>query len=217
MTSSRKRILTYLLWLISSGFILLSLIVLVLPVSLVDRVFSEEVQEHQYPVLDILMRGISWFGYMPVSLLMVCLTSALFYGFKYRTEALFVLLTLLSGLMSAGMKILINRPRPTEDLVRIVEKAQRQSFPSGHVLFYVVLFGFLSFLMYHLKSLPKVLRLVIGIASLFLIFTVPISRIYLGAHWFTDVLGGFFLGIICLYLLSAQYIKASKQKAKDIQ
>jgi undecaprenyl-diphosphatase len=110
-------------------------------------------------------------------------------------------------LVSSALKILINRPRPTEDVVRILEKAKRQSFPSGHVLFYVLFFGFLALLMYHLKNIPKYIRLIIGIIAVFLIFTVPLSRVYLGAHWFTDVLGGFLLGILSLLILSYLYLR----------
>ena len=67
-------------------------------------------------------------------------------------------------------------------------------------------------LMYQLEDIPKYVRAtVIGI-SLFLIFTVPFSRIYLGAHWFTDVMGGFLLGLICLYVLSWLYLRKPAQK-----
>ncbi|MFD2161981.1 phosphatase PAP2 family protein [Paradesertivirga mongoliensis] len=158
------------------------------------------------------MRGISVFGSFPYSFSMVVATAVLFLIFKFKKEALFICLTGCSWLVSSSIKIIVDRPRPTEDLVRIVEEANRKSFPSGHVLFYVVFFGFLTLLMYHLKSIPKTLRAVIGIASLFLIFSVPVSRIYLGAHWFTDVLGGFLLGIACLLTLSFYYLKKPDQE-----
>ncbi|MBC7913509.1 MAG: phosphatase PAP2 family protein [Pyrinomonadaceae bacterium] len=207
MSPYRKRILFYVLGAITMGFIILTFLVSSFPFSMVDREFSEELQAHQYPILDRLMKYISVFGYMPYSIIIVALTALLFFLFKYKKEALYVSLTLLSGLVSALMKIIVARPRPTESLVRIVEKAKSNSFPSGHVIHYVAFFGFILLLMYHLKTIPKALRVIAGSISFFMILTVPLSRIYLGAHWFTDVLGGFFLGMICLLLLSYLYLR----------
>jgi undecaprenyl-diphosphatase len=177
------------------------------PTSVLDTEFSEEVQEHRNPALDIFMKAVSWFGYMPYSLYIVLFAATVLFLFRYRREALFALLTLISGVISHFTKILFNRPRPTESLVHIIEKARHQSFPSGHVLFYVVFFGFMGLLMYLLKDIPKKLRLTIGMFSTILIFTVPFSRVYLGAHWFTDVVGGFLLGIIYLSLLTYLYLR----------
>jgi undecaprenyl-diphosphatase len=208
----RKDLLLYFLGIILAGFLLLTAAIHLFPYSYIDREFSEEVQEHAHPVLDAIMKGISWFGYVPVSIIMAIVISLLFYVFKFKREALFMLLTLLSGVVSAATKILIDRPRPTEELVRIVEIAKTKSFPSGHVLFYVVFFGFLTFLMFQLKSVPAILRIMTGIFSLFLIFTVPFSRIYLGAHWFTDVVGGYLIGIVLLGILALFYLKGKSKR-----
>lgn len=207
MSPQRKRILIYVLGLILTGFIVLTMLVYLFPHSIIDLEFSEEVQEHQFPFLDTLMKYISAAGIFPYSVILVLSTALLFRFFKLRKEAVYICFTLVSGLVSASLKIIINRPRPTEDMVRIVEKATRQSFPSGHVLFYVVFFGFMTLLMYRLKSLPAIIRISVSAISLFLVFTIPFSRVYLGAHWFTDVLGGFLLGMLCLMILSFLYLK----------
>lgn len=208
MNTYQKRILFRIISLLGLGFVGLTALVLFFPLSNIDRQFSEEVQEHHNHALDALMEGISWFGYMPTSLIIVLLVAAIFFLFKRRREALFLVITLGSGIVSSVIKILVNRPRPTENLVRIVEKARHQSFPSGHTLFYVVFFGFLTLLMVHLKHLPKALRFGVSTFCLFLIFAVPLARIYLGAHWFTDVLGGFLLGLIYLFILGFYYLKS---------
>ncbi len=210
MTPHKKRIMLYVLGIIILGFILLTILVSFFPHSLIDREFSEEVQEHQNPFLDSAMKGISWFGYVPISVVMVIVVSLIFFLLKYTREAIYILLTLISGLISWILKILVNRPRPTEDLVRIVEKANHQSFPSGHTLFYTIFFGFMVLLMYRLEEWPKWVRITIGAFCLLLIFLIPFSRIYLGAHWFTDVLGGFLLGILYLFILSYYYLEKSR-------
>jgi membrane-associated phospholipid phosphatase len=210
MQQKRKRLLRYVLSIITITFLLLTLLVILFPSSLVDREFTEEVQEHQYVVLDKAMELISWPGYMPNSLIMVVCASALFLLFKFKREALFTLFTLFSGVISSGLKILINRPRPTEDAVRILEKAKNQSFPSGHVMFYVIFFGFMILLMYHHKIINRLLKISVITISLFLILTIPLSRVYLGAHWFTDVVAAFLLGLVGLFVLGYFYLKGSK-------
>jgi len=210
----KKHLIWYLAGGLFAGFMLLTFFVLLDPLSKIDRKFSEEIQEHHYRVLDQLMKGISAFGYMPASAILVGLTALLLLLFSYKREAFFVLLTALSGLISTFVKFLVNRSRPAAPLVRVLEKTQQQSFPSGHVQFYIVFFGFLVLLMYQLKDLPKTLRAGISGLSLLLIFSVPISRIYLGAHWFTDVLGGFILGLLILLVLAYAYLNVFV-KTKD--
>lgn len=203
------------LTIITLGFVALSLLVSAFPNSALDVNFSKEIQEHQNPFIDQLMYLISTPGYMPESVIMVLTTALIFFLFKYKKAAGFVLLTGLSGIVSTVVKALVNRPRPSEDLVRIVFKTTQQSFPSGHMLFYLIFFGFLILLMFQLEHIPKSIRVIVGSISLLFIFTIPISRIYLGAHWFTDVLGGFLLGLPCLYVLSYFYLrkKADKEEA----
>lgn len=203
----RKRILFYILGFIVLSFIILTALIYNFPHSVVDIEFSEEIQENQHPFLDALMKGVSAVGVFPYSVIMVLFTAMLFLLCKYKREAFYISATLISGLISSSLKIIINRPRPSADLVRIIAETKRQSFPSGHMLFYVVFFGFLILLMYHLKSINKSLRLMLGAISLFFIFTIPFSRVYLGAHWFTDVLGGFLLGIFCLLILGYFYLR----------
>jgi membrane-associated phospholipid phosphatase len=201
----RKKVMAIVIIIISAGFLMLSFFVARFPTTLLDEHFSEKIQSYQSPTLSAVMELISWFGYFPGSIIMVALASLVFLLFKYKREALFMLLTALAGLVSTIFKGIVNRPRPSEPLVHVFQKAAQQSFPSGHVLFYVVYFGMLTLLMIQLKDIPKLIRIIVAAFSLFLIFSIPFSRIYLGAHWFTDVVGGALMGIVCLYLLSYFY------------
>ena len=207
----KRKPVAYFTGLIMIGFGVLTIFVLLDPLSRIDKEFSEEIQEHHNKLLDQLMKAVSWFGYSPGSIIIVAGTALLFLLFHYRKEALFIILTALSGLVSTLVKLLVNRPRPGIALVRVIEKTHQQSFPSGHVLFYTTFFGFLTVLMYLLKEIPKVLRICVAVTSLLLLFTIPISRIYLGAHWFTDVLAGFFLGVLLLTALAYGYLRKAKQ------
>jgi undecaprenyl-diphosphatase len=157
------------------------------------------------------MKLVSYPGYIPCAPIMVILTAGVFYTRKFKKEGLFLLLTMLSGLVSTIVKYAVDRPRPGADLVKIALQTHQQSFPSGHVMFYVIFFGFVALLVYSLKTINKTLRITAGVLCMVMIFTIPVSRIYLGAHWFTDVLGGFLLGILCLYALGYFYLKNQQQ------
>ncbi|GAB2976060.1 phosphatase PAP2 family protein [Mucilaginibacter puniceus] len=213
LTPRRKKVLTYILALIITGFFLLTIFVSFFPASYIDREFSEEVQEFQYPFFDRIMKLVSYPGYMPYAPIMVVTTAGGFYMKKFKREAVILLLTMLSGLVSTIVKYLVDRPRPAADLVKIALQTHQQSFPSGHVMFYVIFFGFMTLLMYWIKTINRTWRIAAGGLCMALIFSIPVSRIYLGAHWFTDVLGGFLLGILGLYILGYFYLK-NQQQAK---
>ncbi|WP_131538848.1 phosphatase PAP2 family protein [Pedobacter nototheniae] len=189
------------------AFIALSIFVAHHPILKFDIDVSLLIQKYHSEALDKIMLAISIFGEIPFSLICVLIVAAIFYFKNYKREALYIALVMFSGLIILGIKRIINRPRPTGFNVRLVEVFRFQSYPSGHVLSYVLFFGFLIILMNTLKDIPKVTRLVLTYISAFLIISISISRIYLGAHWFTDTLGGFLLGLICLFPLCYFYFK----------
>jgi len=159
------------------------------------------------------MKAVSWFGRIRVSAVLVGCGALFFLLLNRKKDALLILSTLISGGISWLLKTLINRPRPTTDFVTILEETHYQSFPSGHVLFYTVFFG--VFILILLRTIGKYFLLkIIGIVlCLLMVFFGSVSRVYLGAHWFTDVLGGFLIGLIFLLIAGNIYFTSSKNKA----
>ncbi|RZK18787.1 MAG: phosphatase PAP2 family protein [Pedobacter sp.] len=198
------------------AFIILSIFIAQNPILPFDIKISLIVQKYQADWLDKIMLAISFFGELPWSLLSVLVVAAIFYWQKFRREGLYIASILISGLIILGIKNVINRPRPTAFYVRLVEVNRFQSYPSGHVLSYVLFFGFLIILMNHLTSIQKTTRTIVTYSSAFLMIMIIPSRIYLGAHWFTDTLGGFLLGLICLFPLCYFYFKNIPSKANEI-
>ncbi|MET1056186.1 MAG: phosphatase PAP2 family protein [Pedobacter sp.] len=206
LSKNKSRILVNTLLIIAAGFVGLSCLIFFFPLSSIDLRISHFIQRHQNVRLDHFMYFVSLFGTMPYSAVTVAVASFGFLISGYKREALFSLLSALSGLVSALTKLLINRPRPAKDLVKIMEITREQSFPSGHTLFYTVFFGFMIIAMRNLKSVNQIVRIIVTSISAAMILLVPFSRIYLGAHWFTDVLGGAMLGVLCLSLLGYFYL-----------
>jgi membrane-associated phospholipid phosphatase len=206
MLNKRTSLILILFTLIIS-FILLGIYVTNYPIPPLDLKISLFVQKFHSDPLDKIMLAISFFGELPYSLLMVLIVAGVFYLFKFKREAYYITSVLLSGLVILGVKNIIDRPRPTEFYVRLVEINRFQSFPSGHVLSYILFFGFMIVLMRNLKTIPLLTRRIITTISVFYMVTIAFSRIYLGAHWFTDTLGGIILGFVCLYPLCYFYLK----------
>lgn len=97
-------------------------------------------------------------------------------------------------MVSYTTKRLVMRPRPGGAEFTVVEADLRDSsFPSGHVLHYVVFWGFVCYLWSRTVKHPLLRRIPVAVVSS-MIGTVGISRVYLGHHWLTDVLGSYSLG-----------------------
>lgn len=103
-----------------------------------------------------------------------------------------VIVTILNQLL----KGILQRPRPTE--YRIIEETG-YSFPSGHSMISMAFYGYLIYLIYkYVKN--KYIKLTSIVVLSLLICTIGISRIYLGVHYTSDVLGGFLISISYLVI-----------------
>lgn len=100
-------------------------------------------------------------------------------------------------LLNVGLKNLIQRPRPTleEPLVQLTT----YSFPSGHAVASTVFYGALCALVFVHARTP-VLRWLAALAGVAMVLLVSFSRVYLGAHYLSDVVAGMAVGTLCLLL-----------------
>lgn len=185
-----------------------------LPLSPVDVALTAEVQERRAVdvLLTPLMLGVSLPGDYPWAGLLVGLACVISLLRRRWRESALILSTVTGDGMALIVKALVQRPRPSPDLVGVYEQLQHYSFPSGHVVHYVVFFGAVSYLACEaLRSLPSMRKEVrvplVAIVVVFsmLVMLIGISRVYLGAHWMTDVVGGYLLGGAWLLGLLAAY------------
>jgi undecaprenyl-diphosphatase len=122
-------------------------------------------------------------------------TAIVFWLRSMRVEALMTIgISWTNALVRTLIKRLIHRPRPHPLLVRRTKLSQGKSFPSGHVASALTFWGWLFALgMLLLRGKRSWQKSLLSLPVLFLMLVGP-SRIYLGEHWATDVLGGYLFG-----------------------
>jgi membrane-associated phospholipid phosphatase len=186
--------------LIASGaFIALAVAAHFAPYFPVDLVVTRAMQSQQSPGLDAIMRIESWIGYIPQADLFVLATVIGLGVAGLRWEAVGAGFAALGCALVTLIKLAVYRPRPTGGLVHVVSSMDTTSFPSGHVVMATAYFGFLAFLAYTLLQHSRVRTALLLVAGVVIALMGP-SRIYLGHHWFSDVMGAYVFGSLWLAL-----------------
>lgn len=208
--------LAFYLWLLS-GAIMLSFIAQRTQFFPGDMSITKQLQKRHNPWLRKFMIGISEIGFPKMAVpLTVCIAS-IFWALRFRLEALFILLTSSSNILNALVKRLIKRPRPTNELVTVVRVINEPSFPSGHVMHYTNFFGLLIYLLATNWRSSRLRNTLIATCTSLIVAIGP-SRVYLGAHWPSDVMAGYlygglwFGGLITVYLRVKAWMHPPKGK-----
>ena len=131
--------------------------------------------------------------------LMVALILLVILVLGLRWETIAALFAALGTVLGGLVKVIVYRPRPAADLVHVFGPLNTYSFPSGHVLLATSFYGFLAFLAYTLLKPSWHRTILLVLLGLFIALMGP-SRIYMGQHWFSDVMGAYVLGSLWLAL-----------------
>lgn len=108
---------------------------------------------------------------------------------------IFVLANLIGVILNNIIKLIVKRPRPTNTMVMTVERSY--SFPSGHSMSSMIFYGLIIY--YICKNMKnKKLKSFLVMLLSSIIFFIGLSRIYLGVHYATDVVGGYVFGLLYL-------------------
>ncbi|MBV9258851.1 MAG: phosphatase PAP2 family protein [Ktedonobacteraceae bacterium] len=208
------------LWLLS-GIVMISVIARKTQLFPGDVTITRELQKRQNPLLRRFFYAISEIGFPKWSVPLTIGSAGIFWALRFRLEAIFVLLTSTSSVLNSLVKALIKRPRPTKELVTVVRVINEPSFPSGHVMYYVNFYGLLIYLLATNWRSGKLRNTLITIMT-GLISTIGPSRVYLGAHWPSDVMAGYvygglwFSGLMALYLRVKSWLHPSRGKAPAV-
>jgi membrane protein DedA with SNARE-associated domain/membrane-associated phospholipid phosphatase len=168
-----------------------------------DPQFDERVMllihEHSTPWLDTTMRIVTRGGNATI-VIIVTLALAWFFFKHYqrRREGLTILLAMASSFaLNHLFKITFQRERP--DFWEMISRPQTYSFPSGHAMVSMAVYGSAAYLLE--AAFPRY-RWGFRLLAAALILLIGASRVYLGVHWPSDVLAGFAAGLVILFAIA---------------
>lgn len=201
----RAMLFQTMLVLVVGAFAVLTFLVKSMPSFALDLQITRAIQLIDFPSFALLMTLVSWPGFSPQSMIITGLIILLIYRFGLHWEALMALIAaVFTTAINLLVKDLIQRPRPTAGTVNVMDILNSYSFPSGHVMFYLGFLGFIGFLVFSLLKPSSKRSLILALLG-GLIVLIGVSRIYLGQHWASDVLGAYLLGGLTLVAIIQFY------------
>lgn len=199
------------------GFGSMTLLIKDNDIVLFDKVIISFIQSLETPFLTTTMKFFSYIGSGSfINIIVVLGVVILYFVLNYRTEILLFILVLMgSHYLFRLLKEIFQRARP--NLSPLIEIGG-YSFPSGHATNAMTVYGILSFLLWRHITTSLGRKLLI-LFSTIMILTIGFSRIYLGVHYPSDVLGGYFAGafwlsvsILCFQLIKVKIYEKTHTK-----
>ncbi|MCI0546829.1 MAG: phosphatase PAP2 family protein [Candidatus Rokubacteria bacterium] len=185
LSASQHRILVLVAVLASLLFLLLADLREEHDLLVLDRHVQGALQTLRTPALDEAMKTVTKLGSGWVLVPAIGVLTAVFWRHVRPRVADLVATGIALAILSHGAKWFVDRPRPN---------LRPQGYPSGHTFFIVVFCGILLYLLWTCAASARARRAALAL-SVLAVFVVGLSRIYLRAHWLTDVLGSLVGGI----------------------
>lgn len=184
-------------------------------VTVIDYQISQYFYNLHSPIRNTIMTVITHMGDLLVQTTVTVLTVLLLFALKKWRTGLWYGLTVLigAGILNGAIKEFYGRVRPSqiEPLVEI----GGYSFPSGHSMGSIIVYGGILFLILQALRSEK-LKVFFSLLVFLMILGIGFSRIYLGVHFPTDVIGGFSLGFSWIFLsISLFGLKYTSQEFKS--
>lgn len=179
----------------------------------IDEDLTRRIQKIELPGFDPLMHAVSWAGFPPQSKILPLLIPTAMLSAGRSLEAFFQLMGWGTGAISGGIKRTMKRPRPSHPEI-VVAKARLggSSFPSGHVIIYTGVYGFLAYLAHVHIEAALLRKAIVGLLAS-MVALVGTSRVYLGHHFTSDVTVSYLLGTSYLVGLTSVYQRARNRSS----
>ena len=201
VTRNRARAALWVCWSLALvGFVVLASFAAAFDYFPGDRGLTEAIQRGDArawrEALDWASRLSEWPGMVIVGFVAAAILSLL----AHRSEAIWILATLALTQLNGAVKLAVDRPRPSPELVEVREVATGLSFPSGHTMTTVLVYGFLFYAAGQALS-DRRLRYPAQALCVIIVVLTGLQRVDAGVHWPSDVLGGALLAGLMLALL----------------
>lgn len=186
-------------------FIINTILVMTNNYQLVDEVVYKGIIFFKFDLLTEIMRFISFLGNTKtITVFNIILVIYVFFSKKYKL-LMITGTSIASGLLNSFIKSIIKRSRP-EGLALITQGGF--SYPSGHTMISILFYGTVIYLLANSKGkYRKIFIILFGL----LVILIPLSRIYLGVHYFSDIVGGLSFGLFILTTALTIYKKYIKE------
>lgn len=162
------------------------------------------------------MLGLSFVGFYPFVIAVALLWAAFEYLQGFRVRSVLAIASLISLPVFYVIKELVRRARPVTQFV-VTHGLHDFSFPSGHTTGSTAVYGTVFYLIS--RRLKGTARIMVILFGSLLIFFIGISRIFLGAHYPTDVLGGWIIGVVVFSLITwaGAWREAKRAAGTDVE
>ncbi len=144
--------------------------------------------------LNPILTGITYLG-NPNTITLFCIALLFFKKTRVEYGMPLGIAVSCSATIQTMIKVVVHRPRPPVENFLISQGGF--SFPSGHSCSGLVFYGLFAYLLFH-TTVDKIVHKIVGNLFIVLILVIGFSRIYVGVHYPTDVLGGWSLGLAIL-------------------
>lgn len=176
-----------------------------------DKTLMAIIQSWEQPWLTAIMKTFTTIGSTPIVLLLTLISfSGLLFLAHRKAQATLVLIVIAgTGMLNTTLKLIFKRERP--HFHRLID-IEGYSFPSGHTMLAFSLYGILAFLLWRTVR-TRWSRIWLFCVALFMMNMIAISRIYLGVHYPSDIVGGF--AASAFWLISATTVYGYVQRKKS--
>jgi len=169
--------------------------------------FYKEITEHMSNILTLIMKIISYMGNTLIVIL-ICIILILIPKIRWKYGLVTAIGVIISTMFNNLLKVIFLRERP--NVLQLINE-NSYSFPSGHSMINMTMYSLLAILLFKNIKNKKFKYLIPSLVMLIPII-IGVSRVYLGVHYITDVIGGWIFGLLITVIVYQIYKIIKKNK-----
>ena len=186
------------------------------PITAIDHELANALHARATPLGTTVYRIVTAFGGSWIVAIAIGVGLLFLIQRRWSYLAIWIMALAGGGLLSLQMKAIFARPRPVFTNPLLIEHSF--SFPSAHAMTSLITYGILAYFLWH-EVHNRIVRILIVFAAVMLVMLIGISRMTLGVHYLSDVLGGFMAGGLWLGVCVAAFsiLQRGEQRLTEIE